>query len=148
MELRTCATFQSSRFNTTEPREYFLNPGCFGDDCAQWLVALLRTAGVPGVAEPWQEDWGWQTRAELESTRVLISIGLVPADPPHWLLMLDEERSLRARLFGRAHPQVVVRLAEAIHRGLAAEQTTRALRWYTKADWDAGRLDQGVATPR
>jgi len=147
MAPRTVATFHSSRFNTTQPREYFLNPGCFGDDCAQWLVELLRGSGVPSVAEPWQEDWGWQTRAELEGARALISIGLVPEDPPHWLLMLDEERSLGARLFRRAHPQAVTSLTETIHRALTAEPTTRELRWYVKADWDAGRLDQGSAAP-
>ena len=147
MASRTIATFQSSRFNTTEPREYFLNPGCFGDDCAQWLIASLKASGVGSVAEPWQEDWGWQTRVEQEDARVLISIGLVPEDPPHWLLMLEEEQSLGGRLLRRAHPQAMTGVTDMIHRALVAEPATRELRWHVKADWDAGRVDQGSASP-
>jgi hypothetical protein len=68
MTLRTCVTFLSARFNQTTPREYFINPGCFGDDCAAWLAALLRDSGASSVAEPWQEDWGWQARRRWQAS--------------------------------------------------------------------------------
>ena len=44
-EIRTHVTFRSTRFNQTEPRAHFINPNCFGDDCAEWLVASLRSRG-------------------------------------------------------------------------------------------------------
>jgi hypothetical protein len=61
--------------------------------------------------------------------------------------MLDEERSLGARLLRRSNPNALGEVAKAVHQALAGESTTRELRWYTKADWDAGRLDQAGATP-
>jgi hypothetical protein len=55
--VRTLATFESSAFNTSEPREYFVNPGSYGDDLAKWLIAALRKAGLPTDEEPSQEDF-------------------------------------------------------------------------------------------
>ena len=49
--MRTLVTFRSSAFNTTQPKDYFINPGCFGDDVAKWLMGELRApvTKVPGT---------------------------------------------------------------------------------------------------
>jgi hypothetical protein len=31
-QIRTVVTFNSSAFNTTQPKSYFINDCCFGDD--------------------------------------------------------------------------------------------------------------------
>jgi hypothetical protein len=41
--VKTAVTLKSSTFNMSEPREYFINPGCFGDDLAKWLADQLRS---------------------------------------------------------------------------------------------------------
>jgi len=33
-EIRTIVSFNSAAFNMTEPKRYFINPCCFGDDVA------------------------------------------------------------------------------------------------------------------
>jgi len=37
-EIRTVVTFESTAFNMITPRDYFVNPCCFGDDLAEWLI--------------------------------------------------------------------------------------------------------------
>jgi hypothetical protein len=54
--LRTHVTFRTSRFNQAEVRPYFINPNCFGDDCAAWLVSKLHERGWKDLSEPWQEE--------------------------------------------------------------------------------------------
>ena len=49
--------FSTDRFNLSQPREYFINDCCYGDDAARWFVEQLRSRGLT-VTEPDQEDWG------------------------------------------------------------------------------------------
>jgi len=36
--LQTHVTFRSAAFNTTAPKDYFINPDNFGEDLAYWLM--------------------------------------------------------------------------------------------------------------
>lgn len=40
-KVRTVVTFESTAFNMAEPKDYFINPCCFGDDLAKWLIDEL-----------------------------------------------------------------------------------------------------------
>lgn len=52
-------SLQSARFEYKEPKPYFINPNCFGEDVAGWLVTALGREGFM-VDEPiQQEDYGW-----------------------------------------------------------------------------------------
>ena len=59
MKTKTLATFKSNLFNSTETKDYFINPNCFGDDVAKWLLQELRAKGIKTDKEPGQEDFGW-----------------------------------------------------------------------------------------
>src|SRR5580700_9256202 len=43
--VRTVVTFESTAFNLAEPKNCFINPCCFGDDLAKWLIGELRKHG-------------------------------------------------------------------------------------------------------
>jgi hypothetical protein len=58
-KVRTVATFESTAFNMADPKDYFINPRCFGDDLAKWLIDELRKQGLETDDEPGQEDFGW-----------------------------------------------------------------------------------------
>ena len=58
-DLRTFVTFRAPSFNQSEVKEYFINPCCFGDDLARWLIVELQSRGVEVDEEPGQEDFGW-----------------------------------------------------------------------------------------
>ena len=49
--VRTHVTFVTRLFNTEEVKDYFINPICFGDDCAQWLIDRLVSQGSEKVDE-------------------------------------------------------------------------------------------------
>jgi hypothetical protein len=117
--LRTHVTFRTSRFNQTEVRPYFINPNCFGDDCAAWLVGGLHERGWTDVSEPWQEDWGWQTSTAHEGRKYLISIGSTEED--------------------KAGPGALRELLIAIHQVLVAGPDVEHIRWHFEALFMGGR---------
>ena len=144
--LRTHLTFQASRFNQTEITPHFINDCCFGEDCAAWLVLLLSEDGFPDLADPWQEDWGWQTSGSRPPRKFLLSFGLIPEVTPEWLISIDESIGLLARLKGAAGPPVAAELAPAIHRALPSDIGIQSIRWHVKDDFKAGR-SEGAPTP-
>src|SRR6266481_2083725 len=57
--MKTEVYFHSTIFNCTEPKDYFINECCFGDDVARWLIKQLKAQGLQTADEPCQEDFGW-----------------------------------------------------------------------------------------
>jgi hypothetical protein len=77
---RSLVTFRSPAFNTTEPREHFINSGCYGDDVLFWLSDELRRQGVEAAEVPRQEDFGWYLRFASGGSRWDFVVGYRPAD--------------------------------------------------------------------
>jgi hypothetical protein len=127
---RTHVTFKTERFNHTEVRPYFINDCCFGDDCALWLVRELRARGWRDLAEPWQEDWGWQTGGTREKRKYLLSVGLIPEDSPEWLVHVEESMSLLDRIRRSASPSVIPDLIWTIHEILSHAPDVGDIRWH------------------
>lgn len=95
--------FQSSAFNTSEPKHYFMNPCCFGDDVCRWMIQELRTRGAEADDEPGQEDFGWYLTFWADKTKHFFVIGFQPgegATPGQWIGWL-ERAGLLSRVFGR-----------------------------------------------
>ena len=59
MIVRRNVIFQSTAFNTSEPKDYFINDCCYGDDLARWIMEQLRARGIHTGQVPGQEDFGW-----------------------------------------------------------------------------------------
>ena len=99
--------FRTSRFNLSQPQSYFINACCFGDDLAKWLVAKLQDAGTEIERAPYQEDWGWEFAARLDSGCYYIGIGgnsdENPANPNlgEWRIMFTKRRTILERLTGK-----------------------------------------------
>jgi hypothetical protein len=97
--------FSTDRFNLSEPREYFINDCCYGDDAAHWFVEQLRVRGLT-VTEPDQEDWGWYFDAQFEGASYFVGVGgygdEVTSDPNRgqWRLMVEKHRTLWQKLSG------------------------------------------------
>jgi hypothetical protein len=136
--LRTHVTFRTSRFNQTEARPYFINPNCFGDDCAAWLVDGLRQRGWGDMSEPWQEDWGWQTSTARAGRKYLISIGSTEDEAPEWLVHVQEHTGFLARLRGNAGPGALGELLVAMHQVLVAGPEIEHIRWHFEDVFGSG----------
>ncbi|MBN1516043.1 hypothetical protein JXA32_05705 [Candidatus Sumerlaeota bacterium] len=97
-------SFETDHFNRTEVRDYFINPCCFGDDVATWLMAQLEKRHV-NVAKIYQEDWGWELDCEFGGSRYFLSIVLVAGDQDgdygEWRIYVTKQCSLIGRIFGK-----------------------------------------------
>jgi len=83
----TEVTFQSDGFNTSESRPYFINPECYGDDLAKWMMERLRATGYKTADEPGQEDFGWYFDFEVPAGPHCCVIGYQPDDPEgQWIV--------------------------------------------------------------
>ena len=78
--MRTVVTFRSSAFNTSEHKPYFINPGCFGDDLAQWLMGEMRRRRVETDDKPGQEDFGWYFDFQIAGISSTFVLGYRPGD--------------------------------------------------------------------
>lgn len=92
--MRNAVRFKSTKYNTTEVREHFINDICFGEDLARELADGLISRGVK-IYDPWQEDWGWQFGTE----DCLISVGF---DGEEWRVDIDPNLGFLDRLRGKA----------------------------------------------
>jgi hypothetical protein len=153
-DIRTFVTFQTQRFNTTEVLPHFINPCCFGEDCATWLTSTLRAEGWAELSPPWQEDWGWQAGGERRGRKYLVSVGLLdgpdepgeaaaPAParqstPDEWLVQLTESAGLLARLRGAVGAPVLPDLARTVHRVLQDAPHVQSIRWHFADQFDRG----------
>jgi hypothetical protein len=103
--LRSDLLFTTDRFNLSQPRDYFVNECCYGDDAARWLVEQLQARGLT-VTEPDQEDWGWYFDAQFNGASYFIGVGRNSdhdrsrPDFGEWRLMVQKHRTLWEQLTG------------------------------------------------
>jgi hypothetical protein len=105
-EIRTVVTFESTAFNMAEPKEYFINPCCFGDDVAKWVIGELRKQGVEADEKPRQEDFGWYLNFEVASSGHCFVIGHRPtgeSEAGTWIGWLERSRGLLVRYWADAN---------------------------------------------
>jgi hypothetical protein len=124
--MRNAVRVRSRAFNTSEPRDYFINPACYGDDLGAWLKPRLESKGYR-VSAPDQEDWGWYLVARKDGRDVLVNIGSVEGGDGEWLLHLEPYRSLAERLLGRARDAGT--LPADLHAVLSDAAETDVVEW-------------------
>ena len=93
--MRTIATFKSDSFNKAEPKDYFINECCYGDDLAKWLILRLREGGIKTEDEPGQEDFGWYFNFEVQAGKHSCIMGFRPGDDRGAVLPPPFGRQLR-----------------------------------------------------
>lgn len=147
MALRNHVTFRTSQFNQTEVLPHFINPCCFGEDCAAWLADALRGRGIAEVSAPWQEDWGWQFSCQVGDQAVLVSVSLTEETPSSWLVFANAQRPLLKRLFGGAAREDALQpFLETLHKAIEALPDVRDIGWHVEEGFEPGR-EGGSPTP-
>lgn len=147
--MRTVATFESDRFNTSEPRDYFINPGCYGDDTCRWLMSRLRAQGLSTDPEPGQEDFGWYCNFGVPEGEHCCVLGYRAGDsamPGTWVIWVERSRGLLASLFGARKRAIAASALAQLHRALSAPEVS-SLRWHERAKFDRGNENEGTAEP-
>jgi hypothetical protein len=103
--------FQSTAFNCTEPKDYFINPCCFGDDVGKWLSAKLIEQGYV-CDDVGQEDWGWYFMCNIRDQKYYVNIGYVEGEG--WRLLLEPYVPVFKKLFMR--PEISAAALENVVR--------------------------------
>ena len=148
--VRTIVTFKNSAFNTSVPKEYFINDCCFGDDVAKWLAEELRRKGHQADETPGQEDFGWYFNFEVSGFNHCFVIGLQSGDTEAentWIGWVERRRGFGTSLFGGRDRDIHPDACLTIHKALLASPETHSLRWHFKRDFDSDAWDPGTPTP-
>ena len=148
--LRTHVTFVTDLFNIEEEKEYVINPNCFGDDLAQWLIDRLRLALTKIDPEPTQEDWGWCFSASINQRNFLIGIGAYKDEdtPSTWLVFIESRLSwLSKKLRGQSDDSDLLALARELDRALNSEPRISGIRWHLKENFVRGNEDDWSPHP-
>ena len=131
-------------FNTTEQRDYFINPGCFGDDLAAWFKEKLPSA-APGDVD--QEDFGWYLPLRYGGKDYFLVMGFrEDEDDSRWIVWIERQGALR--MFTRRESKGIdADLVRIVHDTLTGESAISDVRWHKKSDFDRNRQESGTTTP-
>ena len=147
---RTIVAFRSTAFNTTEEKDYFINPGCFGDDLGKWLIRELRSRGLHTDDEPDSEDFGWYFTFRVGDLEYDFVISYRPGDGDpegDWIGWLERSKGFLASMLGLRKKGIEPEAAQAVHAVLSASPQIREVRWHFRQDFDAGREELASQTP-
>ncbi|MGH9800366.1 MAG: hypothetical protein ACRD82_08385 [Blastocatellia bacterium] len=143
---RTHVTFVTKLFNTTEEKDYFINPTCFGDDLAEWLIKRLNKVDP----KPTQEDWGWCFSVEVGQRGFLVCLGYYEDDdtPSTWLVFIESRLNWFGRkLLGRSDKTDLLALSQELDHALNSDPQITHIRWHTKEDFMKGNENNWLSHP-
>ena len=131
--MKTEVHFRSTAFNCTEPKDYFINDCCFGDDVARWLIQQLRAQGIQTDDEPDQEDFGWYLTFHAGGVEHCFIIGFQPNDPvtgDQWLGSIERHAGFLGSLFGGRKRGILPEAITAIDTALKSSQDIQRVTWH------------------
>ena len=124
--IEQAVTLQTDLFEATTPGPNFINPRCFGEDFALWLVERLKKRNIE-PSEPIQEDWGWALIVPYQGSRFTLSIGVMDESigqmPAEWRVGVSYEKPLNGfRAWFRPPPTAELsRPASIVEEALRSE---------------------------
>ena len=95
--------FETDKFNLTKEGEHFINPGCFGEDFANWLKPKLEKNDI-SVSDIYQEDWGWEIACMDGEQGYYLGVGGISEDDSdlgEWRVMFTKRRKILETLLGK-----------------------------------------------
>jgi hypothetical protein len=109
---------------------HFINPCCFGEDFAGWLLAELASLREGGFefSEPIQEDYGWGVWCRHGDDPYWIALSYCgdgpTEEPAEWVVSVNYDPGLNLikRLFHKADPQAFGRLRDRVWQSLRSNR--------------------------
>lgn len=149
-KLRTAIRFTSPVFNSTEVKDSFINPCCFGEDVAKFVTEKWKGAGYE-VGELCQEDWGWSAQLKYGEQWYYLNISLYsdtpgpPSKPPAFFLMFVEKNvGFWKSLFSKESKNVEPEFLLQLHAVLSGNSEIEDLSWCYE---DENYEDPGSGSP-
>lgn len=127
--LRSLITVETDLFEHKQVKPHFINPCCFGEDFAAWLIGQLAPLAQSGFifSEPIQEDYGWDFWAWCGKDPFWVALSYVgdgPQEPPaQWVVSVnyDPGFNLIKRLFHKPDRRALQTLSDHIRRAVTSE---------------------------
>ncbi|MGH9900899.1 MAG: hypothetical protein ACRD68_03565 [Pyrinomonadaceae bacterium] len=144
--LKRHVTFKTDMFDNKEPKPHFINPRCFGEDIACWLLARLNRDRY-SLGDPIQEDDGWGFWANVSGERYWTAIGVtdesIGENVAEWVVMVANDPGLNIvrRLFARPKEENLLELCRAIDAALRAEKRIVDIEWWQDQPQMGGSSD-------
>ena len=120
-------TVETDLFEHRQLKPHFINPCCFGEDFAGWLIREISPITPEfKLSEPIQEDYGWGfwARRGKDSFWVAISyVGSGPQEPPaQWVISVNPDYGLNLikRLFHNTDERALGRLRDSVRNAIVA----------------------------
>jgi hypothetical protein len=135
--MNTHVKFVTDVFEMDTPQAHFINPCCFGEDCANWLADKLKARGFE-VDEVFQEDWGWCFYVKVKRSHFWIGVGLVEEEK-NWLVFCESNFERLKKLFGRFDKEAQAQLCQGIDELLKTTSHISAIKWYEKENYLRGK---------
>jgi hypothetical protein len=145
--VKTEVQFHTTSFNCSDPKDYFINACCFGDDAARWLIQQLRAQGLRTDDEPGQEDFGWFFNFQIGEVKHCFVIGFQPNDRAtgdRWLGSVEHHAGFWKSLFGGRKRGVLPEAIQAIDKALQSNQEIRRIVW-NETGHDPGEAESKAA---
>lgn len=130
--MKTEVCFHSTAFNCTEPKDYFINDCCFGDDVARALIERLRAQGIQTADEPGQEDFGWYFRFTVGGADHSLILSFQPNDPAtgdRWLGWIKRPTGFLSSLFGGGKRGILPEAVQALDTAIRSLPGVQHIVW-------------------
>ena len=143
-------SFKSIEFNTTESKDYFINENNFGDDVILWLSKELSTNLNLNIGNPTQEDFGWCVSFGFEKSKYILVVGsrINEKREIEWLGWLERKRSIFEFLKQGNTNMNEKRILVLIDEILKSSKKANDIRWYAKEEFDKGREENYIKSPK
>ena len=135
--MKTEVHFHSTAFNCTESKDYFINPGCWGDDVCRWMISDLRGRGFETDEEPGQEDFGWYFCFSAGGVPHCFVTGFQPNDPDsgnQWLGWIERDCGLIATLFGGRRRGIKAEAIKQVDETLRSHPGITNISWHDRGE--------------
>lgn len=145
--VRTRVHFKSDAFNTTVPKEDFINPTCYGDDVCRWLAGQLQAKGVKCEKESGQEDFGWYLLFQVGDVEHCLVVAYQAMQPPssgYWIGEVERHRGFILSILGARTLGISESAVTAIHGVLSGSDQIHDVRWHFRKSKDG---DSGASSP-
>jgi hypothetical protein len=133
---QNCAVFKTSSFNTSVQREYFINPSCFGDDAARWIIVELGIRGFHADKAPRQQDFGWYFAFDAGGVKHNAVIGYRPGsygEVGEWICWIERRVGPVGVMLGR-RKNVKPEAVKAIQDVLSSSPAVKVVKFCDEGD--------------
>jgi hypothetical protein len=131
---RPLITVETDLFEHREVKAHFVNPCCFGEDFAAWLIAEISQTNLDfQLSEPIQEDYGWGFWARQREHKFWVAISYVgdgpQESPAQWVISVvpDPGLNLFKRLLHRNKEEALTPLRQSLRKAVTSKPGIRVL---------------------